>query len=289
MIKDYSFIKKPSVVLGIYLFVILLFSLLYWLLDVPFNHGEKISQLCFSDSLYFSVVTITTLGYGDINPHEGVGKLLTGSEALSGILILGLFLNSLSHNLAVSYQEKLKEKESELAIKIIYVPNWVEINEYYWHLSDAFIALSKINLLQQPASDSTQSQIKSFEDSVNEFNSFINIYNLMNLEADKEKSILHLSKFLGNIDPVKHGELLHKISVLKSKKLHFSSDRFISEFKAELKSFAETDTSLSHTSVSFQHIFEGLVPEFKNMAYVKKELDSITKIKDIVALHRLCE
>ena len=67
VIKDYNIFKKPSLVLGLYLFVIFIFSLLYWLLNIPFNHGDKISQLCFSDSLYFSVVTITTLGYGDIS------------------------------------------------------------------------------------------------------------------------------------------------------------------------------------------------------------------------------
>ncbi|HED38439.1 MAG TPA: two pore domain potassium channel family protein, partial [Ignavibacteria bacterium] len=132
-----------------------------------FNHGEKISQLCFSDSLYFSVVTITTLGYGDISPTGGIGKLLTGSEAVFGILILGLFLHSLSHSLAISYQEKLKEKESEIAIKIIYVPNWSEINQYYWGLTDVFKALSKVHLLQQPATDSTQEQLNLFKDSLN--------------------------------------------------------------------------------------------------------------------------
>lgn len=282
MIKDYSFLKKPLLVLGIYLFVILLFSLLYWFFNIPFNHEDKISPLCFSDSLYFSVVTITTLGYGDISPYGGIAKFLTGSEAVSGILILGLFFYSLSHSLAISYQEKLKEKESEIAIKITYVPNWYEINQYYWGLTDVFKALSKVHLLQQPASDSTQEQLDLFKDSLNGFNNTINIYNLMNLETDKEKSILHLNKLLGNIDPVKHSELLHKISALKSHKLHDMTSRFITNINAELKSFTKSDTSISKTSASFQHIFEWLVPELESMVYIKTELDSITRIKDII-------
>lgn len=282
VIKDYNIFKKPSLVLGLYLFVIFIFSLLYWLLNIPFNHGDKISQLCFSDSLYFSVVTITTLGYGDISPSGEIGKLLTGSEAVSGILILGLFLNSLSHTLAISYQEKLKEKESEIAIKIIYVPNWSEINRYYWGLSDVFKALSKVQLLQQPASESTQEQLNLFKDSLNEFNNTINIYNLKTLEADKEKSIFHLNKLLGNIDPVKHSELLHKISTLKSHDLHVMTKNFITDISQNLESFSKSDTSISTTSASFQHIFEWIVPEIKNMVYIKMELDSITKVKDIV-------
>lgn len=257
VIKDYSILKKPSLVLGIYLFVIFIFALLYWILNIPFNHGDKISQLCFSDSLYFSVVTITTLGYGDISPSGGVGKLLTGSEAVFGILILGLFLNSLSHTLAISYQEKLKEKESEIAIKIIYVPNWSEINRYYWGLTDVYVALSKVQLLQQPASESTRTQLDLFKDSLNEFNNTINIYNLKNLEADKEKSILHLNKLLGNIDPVKYSELLHKISALKSHKLHVMTKTFINDINDHLENFTRMDTSISTTSASFQHISSG--------------------------------
>ena len=111
MLKGSSFLKKPFSVLGIYLSVILMFSLFYWLFNIPFNSGSGITQLHFFDSLYFSVVTITTLGYGDFSPVGGLGKLLTGSEAILGILILGLFLNSLSHSLAKKYQEELKEKE----------------------------------------------------------------------------------------------------------------------------------------------------------------------------------
>ncbi|HED38437.1 MAG TPA: hypothetical protein ENI76_09385 [Ignavibacteria bacterium] len=104
----------------------------------------------------------------------------------------------------------------------------------------------------------------------------------MNLETDKEKSILHLNKLLGNIDPVKHSELLHKISALKSHKLHVMTNKFITNINAELKSFTKSDTSISTTSATFQHIYEWLVPELENMTYIKMELDSITKIKDII-------
>jgi uncharacterized protein YjbI with pentapeptide repeats len=45
----------------------------------------------FSTSLYFSIVTFTTLGYGDLVPH-GAYRLVAGCEALSGIFLVGLFL-----------------------------------------------------------------------------------------------------------------------------------------------------------------------------------------------------
>ena len=49
------------------------------------------------DNLYFSAVTITTLGYGDYSPAGQGGRLLAGFEAVLGIVIIGLFLNSLAH------------------------------------------------------------------------------------------------------------------------------------------------------------------------------------------------
>ena len=159
---------------------------------------------------------------------------------------------------------------------------WSEINRYYWSLSDVFKALREVQFLQQPAAESTQEQLNLFKDSLNKFNNTINIYNLKNLEEDKVKSILHLNKLLGNIDPVKHSELLHKISELKSHMLHVMTESFITDISLNLRNFYRTDRSISTTSASFQHIFEWIVPEIRNMAYIKTELDSITKIKDIV-------
>lgn len=50
----------------------------------------------FGTFLYLSIVTITTLGYGDIIPLNGTARLLVGVEALTGVVLMGLFLNSLS-------------------------------------------------------------------------------------------------------------------------------------------------------------------------------------------------
>jgi len=45
--------------------------------------------------LYLSMVTITTLGYGDIVPLTNGARVLIGIEATIGIVIMGLFVNSL--------------------------------------------------------------------------------------------------------------------------------------------------------------------------------------------------
>jgi len=46
--------------------------------------------------LYLSTVTITTLGYGDILPLTSRARLLVALESILGIVVIGLFLNSLS-------------------------------------------------------------------------------------------------------------------------------------------------------------------------------------------------
>ncbi len=45
------------------------------------------------DYFYFSLVTFTTLGYGDIVPVTIAGKLIVGVEVLLGFTMLGIFIN----------------------------------------------------------------------------------------------------------------------------------------------------------------------------------------------------
>jgi len=49
---------------------------------------------------YFSVVTFTTLGFGDVKPKTIIGELLVSSEVVFGFIILGLLLAVLAEKLA---------------------------------------------------------------------------------------------------------------------------------------------------------------------------------------------
>ena len=60
-----------------------LWALLYMLL--PAQAGLKNLH----EALYFSLVTFTTLGYGDITIHEK-WQLLTGIEGMVGIVVFGM-------------------------------------------------------------------------------------------------------------------------------------------------------------------------------------------------------
>ena len=66
------------------------------------------------DSLYFSVVTLTTIGYGDFHPVTDMGKLFTIFYIVVGIgMILG-FINTVQHHYT---HMKFKERKDILQQK----------------------------------------------------------------------------------------------------------------------------------------------------------------------------
>lgn len=104
--------KKPIVYGVLYLSLIPLYAVAYTVLPEASMQLNNHESGLFS-FFYFSVITITTLGYGDITPIGKLGQLLTASEALSGIILIGLFLNSLSHQRGVEVQENEKQKQQK--------------------------------------------------------------------------------------------------------------------------------------------------------------------------------
>jgi len=47
------------------------------------------------DSFYFSVITLTTVGYGDLSPSTPASKLFTVVYVVTGISLVGAYLNEL--------------------------------------------------------------------------------------------------------------------------------------------------------------------------------------------------
>lgn len=62
------------------------------------------------DSLYFSVITLTTIGYGDFSPSTDTGKLFTIFYILIGLGIILSFINTVYKHYEVT-KSKHKEKK----------------------------------------------------------------------------------------------------------------------------------------------------------------------------------
>ena len=87
--KTFHFIKLQ-------LFLVLFFAILYYLIG---NHvGEKNSHFTdnvppfhFIDAFYLSLVTHSTVGYGDIAPKSNVARVIVGLQMLTIIFSFALY------------------------------------------------------------------------------------------------------------------------------------------------------------------------------------------------------
>ncbi len=91
-----------------YFLLIPAFALIYFLLPAG-SFKSDLSLGNFITCLYYSTVTITTLGYGDISPISPVAQFLVISETVLGVITIGLFLNALS----LKKSRELTQQESD--------------------------------------------------------------------------------------------------------------------------------------------------------------------------------
>lgn len=90
-------------------------------LDLPGNVSQVIQDLLGSYEgkpadasglywrmLYVSATTITTLGIGDIQPVSNTARVLLTAEAVSGVLLAGLFLNAIGRSVRESRGSRTK-------------------------------------------------------------------------------------------------------------------------------------------------------------------------------------
>ena len=71
-----------------FLFIIFSYAGIYYMDNETTKEGEPLE---FLEALYFSVVTFTSLGYGDISPL-GISRFFAASEALLGVFMISLFV-----------------------------------------------------------------------------------------------------------------------------------------------------------------------------------------------------
>lgn len=85
---------RPIIWICLYIALIPIFALIYhWLPDNQFRIPDN-APTDYGSWLYYSIVTITTLGFGDYTPAMGGAQAVTAIEVGCGLLILGFFLNA---------------------------------------------------------------------------------------------------------------------------------------------------------------------------------------------------
>ncbi|MBN1792591.1 two pore domain potassium channel family protein [Candidatus Woesearchaeota archaeon] len=88
-------------IFGSWIIITISFGILYFLFSLSPNHallyrGNEIGSgfSGFFNSIYYSFITVTTTGYGDISPN-GISKFLAICEVIFGVLIQGLVVSKL--------------------------------------------------------------------------------------------------------------------------------------------------------------------------------------------------
>lgn len=71
-------------------------TLFYW----------EIEDWTLLDAFYFSSITLTTVGYGDIAPATDVGKLFTVFYVFTGIGLIVAFVNAVAKSVAQQREER---------------------------------------------------------------------------------------------------------------------------------------------------------------------------------------
>jgi Ion channel len=84
--------------LSAYLMLGLLWTIAYWLVDqltpgaFAFNTHEGSQSIRGFNAFYFSFVTLSTVGYGDITPVSKVARMLAAMEAMTGLLYVAVLI-----------------------------------------------------------------------------------------------------------------------------------------------------------------------------------------------------
>ncbi len=98
-----------------YTLLIVIFACLYRIVDVysalpHFNIDGELREIGFLESLYFSVITLSTVGYGDIVPVSDPIRVIAAVQIIAGVLLL-LFGFTEIRRYTVEQQERERERE----------------------------------------------------------------------------------------------------------------------------------------------------------------------------------
>lgn len=109
----FSYLKNARSVIGahlftavsIYLLIGMLWFALYCALDVihpgSFGRSNNLQADRQSELLYFSLITLSTIGYGDVVPLAGEARMLAALEGIAGVLYVAiavaLLINAYRH------------------------------------------------------------------------------------------------------------------------------------------------------------------------------------------------
>merc|ERR1719410_1604285 len=113
--------------LGLLIFLICISGFIFASLAYFIEIDEDSGFTSIPTAFYWVVITMTTVGYGDIHPTTGLGKLIGTLCAISGVLVMSLPIPIITENFEKFYMEQhKKEKASKRKHKLRFAKNQEE-------------------------------------------------------------------------------------------------------------------------------------------------------------------
>ncbi|CAF2525562.1 unnamed protein product [Rotaria sp. Silwood2] len=115
-------------------------------IDPNLNTGSFKSM---ADSIWFSIITMTTIGFGDISPKTFIGKIVTTTICYLGVAFWCLPVGIIGSGLAIKVQEQKRDEAFNRLIPAAasVIRNWWRLRCVYQ--GDRFVATWKIYTLMQ--------------------------------------------------------------------------------------------------------------------------------------------
>jgi len=95
-------------------------------------------EMFYSEAIYLSIITGTTVGYGDLAPQSDVGKILVAIYALFAVNVVGALLEpakeyllAFCHVAKTKTKASLSEKKRELKKKIYLIYIYIPLSNFF--------------------------------------------------------------------------------------------------------------------------------------------------------------
>ncbi|PVD35507.1 hypothetical protein C0Q70_02470 [Pomacea canaliculata] len=113
--------KELLLLLGLVLFLVMTFASLLYYAD------DRTTMKSIPDAMWYALVTMTTVGYGDIVPTSIQTKIIGSACAVVGVgvismtmpVIVGSFLDFYNHSIILAFSSKQRKKKKEEAVCVV--------------------------------------------------------------------------------------------------------------------------------------------------------------------------
>ena len=105
--------ERRSFIAAGYIFVVMFIiasSLIYFAEHQ--NHPTHFNSI--PDSMYWALITLTTVGYGDVTPVTALGKLISVISAMGGVIVVALLTGIIASSFSLQMERRKAEFEDEI-------------------------------------------------------------------------------------------------------------------------------------------------------------------------------